>query len=142
MMAKDRAYKTIYFRIWQDALCNIKKHNPKDYTWMSLVFISMGNALNLLSLLILLNALFNVPILLFHQTHFCQIKPVDSLVKFCIQFFILPLLVNYYYIFHKKRYTTLTGSSETCYKGRLFAFYIFGTIIVLVFTIFLAAIYP
>lgn len=62
--------KNFYYSIWQDALCNIKKHNPKDYKWIALVFISMGNALNLLSISLLLNLLLNIPTLIFDQTSF------------------------------------------------------------------------
>lgn len=140
-MMRTKKSIPIYFQVWRDALCSIKKNNPKDYKWMSIVFISMGNALNLLSLCILLHALFDIPILVFnyYKIHITDIKQFDSLIKFCIQFFLLPFLINYYCVFYKKKdIALLDDMAEIGCRGRLFASYIIGTILVLVFVIFLS----
>lgn len=74
----------MYWIILHDALCSIKKDNPKDYQWMSVVFMSMGNALNILRLLISFHILWDTPILLFQNLQFIAINPIDSLLKFLL----------------------------------------------------------
>lgn len=139
-MTRSKPNKSFYLMIWQDALYNIRKHNPGDYKWMSLAFISMGNALNILSLLILLHLIFGTPILLFQYVHvdFSSILPIDSFVKFLIQFFLLPFLLNYYFIFYKKKYITLLNTTDGHHRGRLFVSYIIMSIIMLIFTMTLS----
>lgn len=128
--------KSLYLRIWQDALYNIRKHNPEDYKWMSLVFISMGNALNILSLLILLHLIVGTPILLFQYVYADFSR--DSFMKFFIQFFLLPLLLNYYFIFYRKKYVTLLNVTEKHHRGRLFASYMIVSIMMLGFMVILS----
>lgn len=84
--------KNIYLRLWQDALGSIHKNNSKDYKWMAFIFISMGNALNILSILALLNALFKTPILLFSHFDISLFtnKSLDSLSKFFFGIHVTP----------------------------------------------------
>lgn len=117
------ASKNIYIRMWQDALCNIKIHNPQDYKWMSIVLITMCNALHIMALLILLNALFHIKISIFEDVKFSAISQIDSLLKFFLLFYLAPLVMNYLIIFRNQKYNVLLQKYENRYKGKLFAAY-------------------
>lgn len=127
----------IYWKILHDALCSIKKDNPKDYQWMSVVFMSMGNALNILGLLISFHILWDTPILLFQNLQFIAIKPMDSLLKFFLQFLMVPVIFNLYCLSKiKRKERELT--KETSHKGKLFAYYMLLSIIGLITSILIA----
>lgn len=127
----------MYWRIWFDALCSIKKNNPQDYRWMSIIFMSMGNALNILGLLILSNVFWGTPILLFQKIQFIEVKPIDSLLKFFIQFLIVPVVLNVYCLRRLERQEQRFLTVENPYKGKLFVSYILLSITGLLVAIFM-----
>lgn len=109
--------------MWQDALCNIKKNNPKDYKWMSITLITMFNALNIMALFVLFNALFPFRISIFDNIIFSKISKIDSLIKFFLLFYVIPLTINYLLIFYKKNDIVLMQNFNNRFKGKLFVSY-------------------
>ena len=130
--------KNIYLRLWQDALGGIHKNNPKDYKWMAFIFISMGNALNILSILALLNALFKTPILLFSHFDISLFtnKSLDSLSKFFLEFMLLPITINFLYVNKNKQ--SLQIEIVISSSGIIFASYMIISIIMLVVSMLIA----
>lgn len=114
--------------MWQDALCNIKRKDPKDYKWISIVLITMSNALNISTVWILFKILFRIRLLVFDEMVFSEISKVDNLIKFFLQFYLVPLVINYFLIFHNHKDTLLLQQYENRYKGKLFAAYILVSI--------------
>lgn len=130
--------KSVYFRLWLDALEGIHKNNPKDYKWMAFIFISMGNALNILSILTLLNTLFKTPtsLLSYFEISLFTNKSIDSLSKFFLEFMLLPIILNLLYV-HKNRQSLRIGAGKTS-SGRIFASYMIISIVILVFSMLIA----
>lgn len=69
---------------------------------MTVVLMSMANALNLLSILLLCHLLFGTPILLFQHLQLVALRPVDNFLKFFFQFLLLSLVFNYYWLTRTK----------------------------------------
>ncbi len=129
----------MYWKIWHDAFWSIQKNNPEDYQWMSVLFMAMGNALNILSLLILFSLLYKTPILLFQEVQFVGIKPIDSLIKFFLQFLTVPLVINLYYLKKLKEAKSQGGQKGgSPHGGKLFISYIFLSILGVIVSIALA----
>lgn len=128
----------MYWKIWCDALYRVKQNNPEDYLWMVIVFISMGNALNILGLLILLNLIWDTPILLFQNIQFIEVRPLDSLFKFSLQFLMVPVVFNFCYLKKRQRQEQRFLIEESPHKGRVFASYMLFSIIGLITSIIIA----
>lgn len=128
--------------MWQDALCNIKKNNPKDYKWISITLITMFNALNIMALFVLFNALFPFRIPIFDNIIFSKISKIDSLIKFFLLFYVIPLTINYLLIFYKKKDIVLMQNFNNRFKGKLFASYGLISIFTVMCSVIIAYVLP
>lgn len=95
----------IYYKIWADAILRFKKHNPnrKDWKWALFLLITWINALNFWMVLLWLKyfEIFDVPLL---EISFLPGTLLDKFFAFAIEFALPFALINYFLIFHKKRY--------------------------------------
>jgi len=127
--------KNIYKAIWVDGIVNIKK-NPKhknDWKFFSMVYMTLLNALNLAVLLIILSYYYDVKVLLVRITIFPGTM-LNSFVSFLILFALPFGLINYFIIFYRNKYEKLIQVySEK--KGKLFASYLLGSIVLFVLSI-------
>jgi len=134
--------ENIYFKLWQDALMGIRKNNPTDYKWMALVFITMGNALNILSILIMLRLIIGTPVLFLseNKVKFTDIQPIDSLIKFFLEFMLIPLIFNAFYL-RIGKCDLYSDRNKSLSSGRIFATYMITSIIGVIFSIGIAWLY-
>lgn len=124
--------KSLFYRIWIDAIVNIKK-NPQhknDWKFYSMFIMTMLIAINMMTILMWIGywgfntSLFRIKLFkidLFHGTM------LDSFVMFLIQFALPSFLFNYFSIFYKGKYKKLIVKYSDR-KGRVLVVYVFGTI--------------
>lgn len=107
---------------------------------MTVVLMSMANALNILSIQLLCHLLFGIPILLFQNLQLVGLRPVDNFLKFFLQFLLLPIAFNGYWLKRTKhaavRPRAIGASSR---PGRLFAAYMLLSIAALLAAIALSS---
>lgn len=100
--------RNVYYIIWMDAIVGFKKHNPKRTDWKFTLFVinTTCNALNLFTIDALLN-LFGIETFLIKIDIF-PIPILNSFTGFIIQYASIFILLNYFLIFRKERYKSLT----------------------------------
>ncbi len=120
--------KNIYYSVWVDAIINIERNpkHKKDWKFISMVYMTLLNALNLGVVLMLLAYIFNLRVIWVRFT----ILPgtmLNSFASFIIQFAIPFILLNYAMIFYRNRYKGLIQRYSDK-KGKLFATYLLSSI--------------
>ena len=113
--------KNIYYQIWVDCIVSFKNNNTV-WKWKSMLFMNLAMSFNFMFSLSLLGEFFplfnkyNLEIDIFKGTS------LDALIEGLI-LYILPIqIINYYFVFYKKKYETFL-KTYPFYKGKYFLTY-------------------
>ena len=94
--------------VWSDAILSFRKHHPSRQAWKTTVFIYITwmHALNAWIIFLWLKYfdVFNIPLI---YIDLFSGKMLDEFLAFSIEFALPFGLLNYFLIFHKKRYERL-----------------------------------
>lgn len=109
-----------YYKIWVDTIIRIKSQPKNNENWklLSMVYISMAMALNLIIIMAVLQR--NILNKSFYNLNidFFAGKKLDALVEFFVLFLIPMLAFNYFCIFYKEKYKVLI-EKYPYYNGKL-----------------------
>ncbi len=109
-----------YYKIWVDTIIRIKSQPKNNDNWkfLSIVYISMAMALNLIIIMgILQKNILNKSFYNLNLNFFAGTK-LDALIEFIILFFMPMILLNYFCIFYRKKYLVLI-KKHPYYNGKL-----------------------
>lgn len=103
--SNKKIMKNYYYIFWADAIHRAKASNPKGGNWkrFSFLFISFIHGLNLFILFVWFSFFSGNELSLLRLNIF-EFEAIDKLLSFFIEFVSLPIMVNYFLIFHNKRY--------------------------------------
>ena len=132
----------LYYKIWVDTLVKLRSQQQNKGKWkiLSFVFISMAMALNFILLIsIFQRNILNYTFYSFDLDIFPGTK-LDALLKFIILFLLPVVTVNYFLIFHNKKYEYLIQKYKS-YNGKLGIIYLltsyFFTVLTFNFSFFI-----
>lgn len=128
-----------YYNIWIEAivLARKKPENKSNWKLMTMFFMSMSMALNLLLAMVLLqHFLFHKMIYNIHVDVFPGEK-LDDAISFFMLFLLPFVLVNYFLIMHNNRYEWLFEKYGNQQHGRLVPYFLVSLLLPLVLLIFL-----
>ena len=96
--------KNPYYMIWADAIRRYQKHQPGDKNFVRVFFLQTWiDGLNL-SIIVLWLKYFEIVNATLLSIDLFPGRLLDSLTEFIIQFVLFFGILNYFLIFHKKRY--------------------------------------
>jgi hypothetical protein len=98
---------SLYYKIWVDAITKERAKKGEDGNWkaFTIIPISLLQGVNLLTLLFILRAFTDIPILV--TPEIVRDKAINTLIIGLLTFFIPFVIVNYLLIFNNGRYNTL-----------------------------------
>ncbi len=122
--------RNLYYEIWVDAISKILTVRSSRGMWKfyCMTYISMGMALNLGLIHIALRDLgISIPFYPFDLS-FTSVDRIDGFLSFFFSYLLIPILINYVFIFRKQRYKQLLEKYPSR-NGRYFAVYFIGTLL-------------
>ena len=125
-----------YYNIWIEAivLARKKPENKSNWKLMTMLFMSMAMALNLLLALVLLQHF------LLHKMIYNIVFPgekLDDAISFFMLFLLPCVLVNYFLIMHNNRYEWLFEKYGNQQHGRFVPYFLVSLFLPLILLIFL-----
>ena len=118
-------------KIWVDLILNIKDPDYKSmWKFYTLFIMTVLLSLNMVTILVLLP--FDMPRI---NINIFPGKMIDGAIEFFVMYGIPCFLINYFMIFHKKRYQILKKCHKN-YKGRLFVLYMISSFVIIAIPIF------
>lgn len=110
--------KNIYYLLWADAIKSIKEHHPnkKDWKWTLLLMNSFVHGLNVWIIIIWLKY-FNIYSIPFVDFDFFPGDMIDDFLLFFIYFMLPFFVLNYFLVFHNKRYERILEKYATKKSG-------------------------
>jgi hypothetical protein len=128
--------KNIYYIIWSDAIRSMKKNHPNDKFWKFKIFtlITWANTANLWIVIVWLKYFYNLKISIFEIT-FIGSESIDGLISFIISFSGPFIILNYFLVFHKRKYISILEKFPTT-KYRWSGIYTIVVMIIALITVF------
>lgn len=125
----------IYYRFWNDGILKARSRTGAFFwEFQFLVVISLLMGINIMMVeAVLCRNVFHIKSFSFEINYF-GIKKIDGFINFFWKYMLLPLLINYSLIFHRRRYLKFLNKSyfrdgKLFFKGIIIMF--FGPIVVL-----------
>lgn len=124
--------RNIYYLIWADSIISIRKHHPNKNNWGVIVFFlnTWLIALNIWVLFLWLKY-FRVCEIPTFKIDFFPGDIINGFLSFSIVFAFFPGLINYFLIFHNKRYEKIIEKYK--FPPNRIAFYYSAIILILSF---------
>lgn len=121
--------RNFYDEMWADAISKILTVRSSRGMWKfyCMTYISMAMALNLFLSVVMLNLGISIPFYPF-DVSFTSVTIINGFLSFFFSYLLLPISINYFFIFRKQRYKQLLEKYPPR-NGRYFAIYFIGTII-------------
>jgi hypothetical protein len=113
--------KNIYYQLWVDCIVSIRRNNP-DWKWITMLSVNLAMSLNMMFIIVTLSLFFPVfkkyelPIIFLNGSR------LVPLFGYCILYGLPIQLINYYFIFYKKKYEHLI-LTYPFYDGKYFITY-------------------
>ena len=131
--------KNYYYIFWSDAIQRAKATIPKGGNWIRFSFFmyTYVHSLNLFLIYVWLKyfGIIEFPILKIEITGF---NAIDTILSFSIQFAGPPLIVNYFFVFFRKRYEKIIIKYPIG-KTKVAGIYAFSVIIGTFFSVILSS---
>lgn len=114
----------LYYKIWVNCILKARSQPQNKSNWklFTMIFMSMAMAINLAVFMAILQR--NILGYSFYdfKISFLEGTRIGSTISFFILFLLPPLMVNYIFVFRKKRYEKLIKKHKY-YNGKLFISY-------------------
>ena len=129
-----------YYRIWVDGIVKMRSlpRNKGMWKFYGMVFMTLAMSFNLLLLMAILQRnvfkkkFWSIDAKIFND------NLLDAFTKFFILYALIPLLLNYFFIFWNSRYKTLLIKYPKTFNGKLFVAYTIGSLFLPFISIFVA----
>lgn len=135
--------KNIYYIIWSDIIVTFRRKNPsldeKEVNFKLILIISIVNAMNVWAFVFIFKIF---GILEFEQLkiNILTLKQLNNSLSFLIQYVFPFIIINYFFIFRKKRYRLLIEKYSSI-KNNYGNIYLYSVIILTAITVFAWGIY-
>jgi hypothetical protein len=129
--------KNIYYIIWSDIIVTFRRKNPeldeKEVNTKLILFVSIVNAMNVWIFGFIFKILGVLEIKQI-KMNILPVKQLNNSLSFLIQYVLPFIIINYIFIFHKKRYISLiekySSSKNICGNIYLYSVIFFTATIV------------
>lgn len=132
----------IYYKIWVDCITNLleKDDNKKDWKFKSMIAMNFAMIFNFVLIMTILQKY--ILGYYFYTFEISDMSKYWNNVLVFLVLFILPcVILNYFFIFYKKRYEMLI-KKYTYYNGKLFMSYFLFSILIPIILILISVILP